>query len=743
MQLRSRGSVLSPITLFFGSVILFSLVFLLRASIFTQRELQQWPPKNSNDHSFHSSSSEQSLETFGTPNVVRTSEVLYIVLWHSESTDVVRTFLCNFLHHIDEGGGGDDRSVLQVICSSQGCCSVLRDLLAENSSSNADESLLLDSVDLVVKCESTLPDAPLEDVVRKLQQSSLAYSRIVITIPNVVMLVNPWIDIQRRYRRQIRRDEEDYSASVFFYSLADSDVAPDDPKDGFFPCLFFSIHRPDLFRSSLLHYAVGVLKRLMRLGLAGFSSRGISTLAWDILGSLCAPRGPPGSLRFGCHFLERISFTSTLTGPYCSTQMEDLYGFGKFRPNALFIPLNVYSDLPSALNPVGFVTQADDDVLPSRQSCTRLIRVFRSPRMAGLLLRTISDTHPAKKVPLSPVSYPVGIFNWTAPDSEALSLAPDAIEEIPLMSPDSCPSGGAPVPPAPDDPLFRLLELARQQASPKNALILLVTNYGFLPFFHNFQCYLQRVFFSPKYSWFTPTSYVVIATDRKAYDYLSELHYPVFYNEKETGLPEELSKTHSYNTKSYNRIVKQKPFYLYFLLRHGFNVLVSDLDIVMYKDPSAFLLPSTEILVSEDSRTEWGTNLNTGFLFVRNTSCAVETVAMWIKRNDDEGQHEDQQVFNQHGSNFLRLNVHSIPRMQYMPKHIRTGKCKCLASDVGPVAVHWNWIDGSEEKRRRMERWGDWVWLEEQRTCRNETSNSPFTFRCSLSRLTVSQASDD
>jgi len=376
-----------------------------------------------------------------------------------------------------------------------------------------------------------------------------------------------------------------------------------------------------------------------------------------------------------CQHLNRAVFTSQLLENECTFEVDDLHALGGplHKVVAMQISLSangaIPNTLPALLGAKGF------DV--TRLSCLSI-----SKRMMSDKLSSILNSPPARLSRCASIRSSVPHFgNATA-------------------------SGANDAPPVHVVDAF--IRQAKKCAHPQHkAIVFLVANYGFLPFFYNFMCWYKTLEFGP-HSILTKDSFIVLATDDRAYKELKGFGYPVVSAGE--SLQEVLDPFGSYRTKPYNQIVKQKPRFALLLLEHGFNTFIVDLDIVLRKDPSPFTGPFVEIMASEDDpNAPWGKNLNTGFLFLRNTTCVISMMTSWIQKNEKQKGKEDQQVFNRMHDELLTLNWGSIPRGMYVSTLYRTGLCRCLAKDISPTMMHWNWINGSRRKIQHMKNWGDWL----------------------------------
>lgn len=112
-----------------------------------------------------------------------------------------------------------------------------------------------------------------------------------------------------------------------------------------------------------------------------------------------------------------------------------------------------------------------------------------------------------------------------------------------------------------------------------NTVLVTACNHGFLNHLFNFDCYMQRL----------KMRYIVIAMDKKAYDYLATNTSIVTYymhseNNEITTAPQE------FRSKQFNIITTRKKEAVLAIMKLGYNVLFSDTDVAILRDPLPYMI---------------------------------------------------------------------------------------------------------------------------------------------------------
>ena len=110
----------------------------------------------------------------------------------------------------------------------------------------------------------------------------------------------------------------------------------------------------------------------------------------------------------------------------------------------------------------------------------------------------------------------------------------------------------------------------------KKTVIVIATNHGFLDQVKNFDCFMRRLNFK----------YFVVALEKFAYDGLKATTTIPTYFHPTTVAQESFTK----GTEQYAQIVRKKSEIVYSIMMAGYDVLFSDTDVAIARDPFPYLL---------------------------------------------------------------------------------------------------------------------------------------------------------
>lgn len=161
----------------------------------------------------------------------------------------------------------------------------------------------------------------------------------------------------------------------------------------------------------------------------------------------------------------------------------------------------------------------------------------------------------------------------------------------------------------------------------EKAVLVTGCNFGFLNHLHNFDCFMKRL----------GMKYIVMAMDKKVYDYLERNTSIVAYhltgdsNADVTSLPQE------FRSKNFNIITAKKKEAVHKILLLGYDVLFADTDVAILRDPLPYMIwknvdyvhsINAFCKVNEYWDFFYKSKLegNTGFYFVRSNN---QTIKLW------------------------------------------------------------------------------------------------------------------
>ena len=126
--------------------------------------------------------------------------------------------------------------------------------------------------------------------------------------------------------------------------------------------------------------------------------------------------------------------------------------------------------------------------------------------------------------------------------------------------------------------VYTEVPLTSKHLSLEKTVIVTACNYGFLNHLYNFDCFMKRL----------GMKYLVIALDKKAYQYLSNNTSIVTY-----FLPSEndvTSAPQEFRSRQFNIITTKKKEAVLTIMKLGYNVLFSDTDVAIIRDPFPYLI---------------------------------------------------------------------------------------------------------------------------------------------------------
>lgn len=280
-------------------------------------------------------------------------------------------------------------------------------------------------------------------------------------------------------------------------------------------------------------------------------------------------------------------------------------------------------------------------------------------------------------------------------------------------------------------------------------------NHGFLNHLHNFKCFADRL----------GMKFLVISFDQQAHNYITKNTTMISYLMAAGSAGHEVTNVaQEFRSKQFNLITARKKEAVHDILALGYNVLFSDTDVAMIRDPLPDLLFENVDYVH--SLNYWCTigekpfnfhksklEGNTGFYFVRSNN---NTVKLWQAAYEAAPNHprlDDQAVFWKvirssvsppilpigHCRHF---NTPDDLRQKPMPgtsidetdrylvtcdldtckfssgmlsrKYVPELTYEMLVSNLkkmnsGIVTVHGNYISGNRRKMERMKEYGFWL----------------------------------
>jgi len=281
----------------------------------------------------------------------------------------------------------------------------------------------------------------------------------------------------------------------------------------------------------------------------------------------------------------------------------------------------------------------------------------------------------------------------------------------------------------------------------KNTIFIAGINYSYRDFFHNFRCYTDRL----------GIKFLPISLDPNIYSYIKNNNIaPTFLMPDVPGRGKVLSEASGFGGKNFNLIGCRKIEAVAGALALGYNVVFSDVDIAILRDPIHHLFfPGVDYVHSENipcgSTFRWRFNHsmegNTGFYSVRSNPQTIRTWDLTYRACSQTPLYDDQTMFWLILRNNLNPIASPLPtcpaqqedfsHLQQPPAHQGTVansvvSCplnSCLFSAGGlrsyetfdklkrgikltgqlAVTAHANWMNGRQNKQDALTRTGLWL----------------------------------
>jgi hypothetical protein len=163
-----------------------------------------------------------------------------------------------------------------------------------------------------------------------------------------------------------------------------------------------------------------------------------------------------------------------------------------------------------------------------------------------------------------------------------------------------------------------------------------------------------------------------------------------------------LNETASWGSSMHKVLINSKLYGLRDVLNCGLDIFLTDVDVVFLKDPRPYLVGEDIIAQDDTNPNNYKLNMNSGFMYWRQTPQNLNLSQALIKNT--EWWHIDQTRVN----NLLwerGINVTLLNRTQF-PNGAILSELKTLNDSV---AVHANWNDHLDDKRKVLTKHGLWL----------------------------------
>ncbi|CAL4902290.1 unnamed protein product [Urochloa decumbens] len=277
--------------------------------------------------------------------------------------------------------------------------------------------------------------------------------------------------------------------------------------------------------------------------------------------------------------------------------------------------------------------------------------------------------------------------------------------------------------------LSRLLELA---ADKNRSIVLGVAGVSYRDMLMSWACRLRHL---------RVTNFIVCALDHETYEFSVLQGLPVF---RDPLSPKNVSFDDChFGTKCFQQVTKVKSRIVLEILKLGYNVLLSDVDVYWFDNPVPFLYsllgPATFGAQSDEYSDTGPINLprrlNSGFYFARSDNATTTVMQMIVKHASNSGLSEQPSFYDvmcgKNGTNRISddrclepntnltvvfLNRDLFPNGAYKDvweKHDVQSTCM----ELGCFILHNNWINGRKKKLQRQMSSGLWDYDPSSRLC--------------------------
>lgn len=287
-----------------------------------------------------------------------------------------------------------------------------------------------------------------------------------------------------------------------------------------------------------------------------------------------------------------------------------------------------------------------------------------------------------------------------------------------------------------------------KQKGLENIVLITACNHGFINHLQNFKCFADRL----------DMKFLVFAMDNATHNYLTEQTSMLSYYIGNSDVDGITNESTSFRSNKFNLITAKKKEAVYNILLLGYDVIFSDTDVAIVRDPFQYMLwdnvdyvhSINTFCTEQDTWTfrkgkEEG---NTGFYFVRSNKMTIKLWHDAYKAAPKYPRLDDQTIF----WNIIRKsvdppilplgtckhynNLHGSPRKELTTCFLDS----CIFSsgmlskaDSGYTygtllqnvrkrneticSIHANWIIGNQNKKDLMKEHGYWLADEISNTC--------------------------
>ncbi|KAJ8773657.1 hypothetical protein K2173_005903 [Erythroxylum novogranatense] len=278
---------------------------------------------------------------------------------------------------------------------------------------------------------------------------------------------------------------------------------------------------------------------------------------------------------------------------------------------------------------------------------------------------------------------------------------------------------------------FSLLSLLPKVADKNKTVILAVAGYSYKDMLMNWVCRLRRLLI---------TNFLICALDHETYQFSILQGLSVFHD---LSVPSNISYNDChFGTKCFQRVTKTKSRMVLKILKMGYNVLLSDVDVYWFRNPLPLLYsfgPAFLVAQSDEYNLTGPINLprrlNSGFYFAHSDGSTIAALEKVVTHAATSGLSEQPSFYDilcgENGVNRIsddrcmepetNLTIHFLdrnlfPNGAYLDIWLKKNvKAACM--EQGCFILHNNWINGRIKKLERQVLSGLWEYDSSKRMC--------------------------
>ncbi|KAK8798387.1 hypothetical protein WA588_003469 [Blastocystis sp. NMH] len=207
------------------------------------------------------------------------------------------------------------------------------------------------------------------------------------------------------------------------------------------------------------------------------------------------------------------------------------------------------------------------------------------------------------------------------------------------------------------------------------------------------------------------TNFIAFALDHRTYSTLQEWGIPSILFELDTN--DNTSISSDFDESSFSNKVNMKTMAVLHVLRSGYNVLLTDVDVVLFKNPfDFFTCHCCDIHIQRDELSIKSHDRNSGFVYVKNTPRSLELFDLAWHYYEENRMIRQQPALNKAIDVLLKkqLRIQLLPLKFFVPgflffETLHFNQLKSLPCKEC-VMFHNNWIVSAEAKEYRLKELG-------------------------------------